>query len=112
MGIDFLNCEGSGLYVAQSKMNHSCLPNAEVSFRHSNHVASIVAVENIKPGDEICISYLDECHRERSRHSRQKELRDNYLFVCGCIRCIKEIDQPDVTSDEEEEEENSEDDMD
>jgi len=33
----FLNCEGSGLYVTQSKCNHSCSPNAEVCFLHNNN---------------------------------------------------------------------------
>ena len=28
---------------------------------------------------EICISYLDECSRERSRHSRQKFLRLDFI---------------------------------
>ena len=29
--------------------------------------------------------------------------RDNYLFQCGCVKCLSEADQPDVTSEEEEE---------
>ena len=42
-------------------------------------------------------SYLDECDRERSRHSRVKILRENYLFSCVCPKCAVESTEPDVT---------------
>lgn len=71
-GLQFLNNEGSALYVTQSKINHSCLPNSVITFPTSDHVLSLKAIEDIKAGDEITISYLDECSVDRSRHSRQK----------------------------------------
>lgn len=100
----FLNNEGSGLYVTQSKINHSCNPNAEIRFPFSNNVLQVVALREIGLNEEITISYLDECHLDRSRHSRQKYLQENYLFMCECEKCQEEIHQDDVTSDEEEEE--------
>lgn len=99
----FLNNEGSGLYLTQSKINHSCNPNAEIQFPFSNSTVQVVALREIKPEEEICISYLDECQLNRSRHSRQRYLQENYLFLCECDKCQEEIHQPDVTSDEEEE---------
>jgi hypothetical protein len=99
---EFLNNEGSGLYEIQSKINHSCLPNAEIKFPKSNHVVEVVALRDIQENEEICISYLDECQLQRSRHSRQKYLLANYLFECDCLKCQSEINQPDETSDEEE----------
>lgn len=104
----FMNSEGSGLYVQQSKINHSCTPNAEIRFPFSNNVAQVTALRDISPDEEICISYLDECQLRQSRHSRQKFLKENYLFVCDCAKCESEIDQPDVSSDEGEEEEDDE----
>lgn len=101
----FLNNEGSGLYLTQSKINHSCNPNAEIRFPYSNSVLQVVALREINSDEEICISYLDECELNRSRHSRQKYLQENYLFLCECEKCQQEIDQPDVTSDEGEEDE-------
>jgi len=98
---DFLDCDGSGLYALQSSCNHSCVPNAEVTFPENNFVLSVKAVTDISEGEEIMISYLDECARDRSRHSRQKILRENYLFTCQCGKCVEEADQPDVTSEEE-----------
>ncbi|XP_071982530.1 protein-lysine N-trimethyltransferase SMYD5 [Engystomops pustulosus] len=100
---EFLNCEGSGLYMLQSCCNHSCVPNAEASFPDNNYLLHLIAVEDIQPGEEICISYLDCCQRDRSRHSRHKILRENYLFVCSCPKCLSQSEDPDVTSEEEEE---------
>lgn len=31
--------------------------------------------------------------------------RENYLFVCSCPKCVSQMDEADVTSEEEEEEE-------
>nr|CAB3266419.1 SET and MYND domain-containing protein 5 [Phallusia mammillata] len=103
----FLNCEGAGLYRVQSKCNHSCAPNAEVSFLHNDHRLTVKAINDVAAGEEITISYLSECELNRSRHSRQKHLRENYLFTCWCKKCQAQNGDPDVTSDED-----SEDDMD
>lgn len=100
---NFLNNEGVALYSLQSCCNHSCIPNAEPTFLHNNSKLSLVALNDIKANEEICISYLDECNLERSRHSRQKELKLNYLFLCSCPKCLEQSEDPDVTSDEDEE---------
>lgn len=97
----FLNTEGSGLFQLQSAFNHSCAPNAESKFPYGNHRVQLKALRTIMPGDEICISYLDECSLQRSRHSRQKELAQNYLFMCWCERCTEQSSQPNCTSEEE-----------
>lgn len=98
----FLNNEGSGLYVLQSTVNHSCLPNAVVEFPYSNNTLVLKAIRDIQPGEEICISYLEECELERSRHSRQKALSSLYLFICCCNKCKSQAGDPDITSDDEE----------
>lgn len=59
----------------QSIINHSCRPNAEIIFPNGNYQLAVTAIENINPGDEICISYLDKCILSRSRHTRQKILQ-------------------------------------
>lgn len=98
----FLNNEGCGLYPLQSLCTHSCRPNAEATFPHNDHTLSLVALRDIRPGEEITVSYIDECSLSRSRHSRIKILRENHLFTCACPRCEEEAAlQPDVTSDEE-----------
>lgn len=97
----FLDNEGSALYSLQSACNHSCDPNAHPNFLHNNFRLSMVALKDIAVGEEIQISYLDECTLERSRHTRQKFLAENYLFKCDCSKCLSQADNPDVTSDEE-----------
>ncbi|XP_070210003.1 histone-lysine N-trimethyltransferase SMYD5-like isoform X2 [Littorina saxatilis] len=97
----FLNCDGSGLFELQSTCNHSCTPNAEINFLHGDHTLTLMALKDIEPDEEICISYLDECSLERSRHSRQNILRENYLFNCSCQLCLEQADEPDETSEEE-----------
>ncbi|XP_018006622.1 histone-lysine N-trimethyltransferase SMYD5 isoform X1 [Hyalella azteca] len=97
----FLNTEGSGLYRLQSLLNHSCRPNAIVTFPHNSHTLQVRAVRDIAPGQPVFISYLDDCTLARSRHSRRKTLRENYVFACACERCDDETIQPDVTSDED-----------
>lgn len=105
----FLNVEGSGLYSNQSKINHSCVPNCEIQFPQSNHVLQVTALQKINPGEEITISYLDECALSRSRHSRQKVLKENYMFICQCEKCFAESGQDDRTSSEEEDDEDEDD---
>ncbi|KZC10510.1 PREDICTED: SET and MYND domain-containing protein 5 [Dufourea novaeangliae] len=95
----FLNNEGTGLYVLQSALNHSCVPNAVVEFPFSNNVLVVRAIRDIQPEEEICISYLDECDLERSRHSRQKTLSLLYMFTCRCDKCMSQVDDPDLTSE-------------
>ena len=97
----FLNNEGSGLYSKQSTINHSCQPNAIVEFNFNNHELVVNTTKRIDAGEEILISYLDECDLERSRHSRNRMLAENYLFRCDCTKCQDQQDDPDVTSDEE-----------
>lgn len=100
---DFLNNEGVALFALQSTCNHSCIPNAEPTYLYNNSRLSLIAQRDIKAGEEICISYLDECDRDRSRHSRRKLLKENYLFVCNCEKCLEQSEDPDCTSDEDEE---------
>lgn len=99
-GLPFLNNEGSGLYRLQSGINHSCVPNAQVTFPNNNNRLVLQALQNIEPGDEITICYLDECMQSRSRHTRRKYLLENYLFACTCTKCESQASDPDVTSDE------------
>ena len=100
-GLQFMNNEGTGLYPLHSKANHSCQPNAEVVFPFNNNELVLNATCSIEEGEEVLISYLDDCDRERSRHSRQKQLRENYLFTCTCLKCIAQNMDADVTSEEE-----------
>ena len=49
----FLDSEGSGLYVIQSSINHSCVPNAEIAFIFNNHDLVVNAIKPIQPGEQV-----------------------------------------------------------
>lgn len=97
---EFLDCDGVGLYSLQSCANHSCVPNAEVAFEHGNNRLTLRAIRSIDKGDEIYISYICGNALNRSRHSRQKFLTENYLFTCNCVKCDEQVNDPDFTSDD------------
>lgn len=101
VGTQFLNNEGTALFELQSKINHNCRPNAEIQYNNSNHELQLIALRPIRANEEICISYLDSCQLERSRHSRQKYLTGNYVFLCQCELCLSQTNDPDETSEEE-----------
>ncbi|KAK0576617.1 hypothetical protein LWI29_020596 [Acer saccharum] len=75
---------GTGLYPVISIINHSCLPNAVLVFE--GRFAVVRAVQHIPKGGEVLISYIETAG---STMTRQKALKQQYLFTCTCPRCIK-----------------------
>ncbi|XP_022993816.1 histone-lysine N-methyltransferase ASHR1 [Cucurbita maxima] len=76
---------GTGLYPVISIINHSCLPNAVLVFEGRSAV--VRAVQHIPAGAEVSISYIETAG---STMTRQKALKENYLFTCTCSRCVKD----------------------
>lgn len=114
VGLEFLNTEGAALFVVQSKINHDCTPNATVAYPHSDHTLVLKAKRAIRSGEEICISYLDECDLRRSRNYRQVELKENYLFACKCKLCETQLLDPSQDFDddaEDDDDDENDDDM-
>ncbi len=70
--------------VLQSCVNHSCNPNAAATCDQGNHTVAIVAQRDIRAGEEVTLSYIDESLPYKQR---QAELRD-YGFVCRCDKCV------------------------
>ncbi|KAL6217173.1 hypothetical protein ACLB2K_010390 [Fragaria x ananassa] len=75
---------GTGLYPVISIINHSCLPNSVLLFE--GRTAVVRAVQHIPKGAEVLISYIDTAG---STATRQKALKEQYLFTCACPLCIK-----------------------
>lgn len=81
-------CEGNAFYSMQACINHSCCPNCH-AYKDSGEddgSAVILAMQDINPGEEITICYIDH---EASFRERQEDLRD-YGFICKCDRCMTE----------------------
>lgn len=74
---------GTALYALVCTMNHSCAPNVKVVFPSGTHDASVVALKDIPPGQELCVSYIDE---SLPFEERTTSLR-HYGFVCDCEKC-------------------------
>lgn len=79
---------GTGLYPVISILNHSCFPNAVLTFE--GKLAVIRAVQRIPKNTEVLISYIDTAG---STMTRQKTLEEQYFFICSCPRCMK-LGQP------------------
>ncbi|RDY10442.1 Histone-lysine N-methyltransferase ASHR1, partial [Mucuna pruriens] len=75
---------GTGLYPVISIVNHSCLPNSVLVFEGRS--ALVRAVQHIPTGTEVLISYIETAG---STMTRQKALKEQYLFTCTCPRCSK-----------------------
>lgn len=75
---------GSAIYLQASMLNHSCQPNAFVSF-NGLRITALSSV-GIAKDQEIAISYGPLASRH-SRLNRQHELQEKYLFHCQCSAC-------------------------
>jgi hypothetical protein len=76
---------GTGFFPVLSYANHSCAPNALITYE-GNSQARLVALRALAPGEEICVSYIEE---EQPLEERRADLFD-YGFVCACSRCQAE----------------------
>lgn len=77
---------GYSLYAEASYFNHSCEPNVK-KFRIKNKMC-FQTTSDVNIGEQLCIDYfhiLDEPLEER-----QKVLKQNWFFECGCSRCQRE----------------------
>ncbi|KAI3332194.1 SET domain-containing protein [Xylariaceae sp. AK1471] len=72
-----------GNFPDVSLLNHDCRPNLafyiDQNMTHCTH-----AVRDIKPGEELTISYIDAL---QVRSVRQERTRNSLGFSCGCSHC-------------------------
>lgn len=73
---------GTAVYPDVALVNHSCLPNVIITFNGTT--AEVRAVKEIKPGDEVMISYIDLLYPTDDRNNR---LLESYYFTCDCQEC-------------------------
>ena len=75
---------GSGHYPTVARLNHSCDPNIEWRSVNGSNRIEFVALRDIRAGEELFISYIDQ---SESRETRQFELENLYGFTCSCSKC-------------------------
>nr|XP_057945190.1 histone-lysine N-methyltransferase SMYD3 [Doryrhamphus excisus] len=73
---------GVGLYPSLSLLNHDCRPNCVMVFEGAK--LHLRAVQDIKPGEELTISYIGTLSLTEER---QKQMEDQYHFTCHCQKC-------------------------
>ncbi|CEF88802.1 hypothetical protein FGSG_12802 [Fusarium graminearum PH-1] len=76
--------EDGAVFLATSRINHSCKPNAQNRWNQGLGKITVHAVEDIEQGQEITITYLGnpEVYEER-----QKKLKNAFGFDCCCRLC-------------------------
>ena len=72
-----------GAFYEASLMNHSCVPNAQISIG-SDRVMVVKSQVAIEVGEPICISYTDPLQTTLYRHNF---LHNGKYFICQCLRC-------------------------
>ncbi|KAM6954576.1 N-lysine methyltransferase SMYD2-B [Aplochiton taeniatus] len=73
---------GSAIYPDVALINHSCAHSVIVTY--DGTVAEVRAVQDMQPGDEVLISYIDLLYPTADRNER---LRNSYYFSCDCKDC-------------------------
>ena len=73
-----------GLCYNMGRIKHSCTPNAERSWKNSAGVFQLVALDQIKPGQEIVVDYIPLIG---PRKLRRVSLLTSHGIVCACPRC-------------------------
>lgn len=73
-----------GIFILASRINHSCINNAQNTWNEKIQMMAIYATRDIDQGEEITIFYL---HQHAGREERQRQLQDNFKFVCRCSLC-------------------------
>ena len=68
-----------------SRINHSCVPNAQGNFHDELGRFNIHATRDIETGEELTLNYLQELGA--GREMRQEKLLGGYGFECECPAC-------------------------
>ena len=68
-----------------SRLNHSCVPNAQGNFHGRLGRLNVHATRDIRAGEELTLNYLQE--EGAGRDSRHRRLLDGYGFECDCPAC-------------------------
>lgn len=84
----------AGIYIFCARINHSCDPNCSWNVPEmpesddpKTRMIRITAIQDLKAGDELTITYTTS---ENRVEERQTDLLKAYGFKCHCTRCVFE----------------------
>ncbi|KAJ5497288.1 hypothetical protein N7463_009275 [Penicillium fimorum] len=72
------------LFTQTSRLNHDCRPSCILNFNPTTLTASIYTVRDIRPGEELTISYT---HALATYKKRQLAIQ-TWGFNCSCATCM------------------------
>ena len=78
---------GIGLYLNASVLDHSCNPNASVSFIGNKIMVKSVSALRIESFTDVRICYINLLN---TSVKRKMELKSQYYFTCTCQNCHME----------------------
>jgi len=79
---------GEGLYPSIAvSVNHSCAPTADfvVEVGANSGALALRALRPLAAGEAVTVSY---CNAFSTASSRRQHLKEAYLFMCRCQRCV------------------------
>ncbi|KAM0322462.1 hypothetical protein ACHAQA_009531 [Verticillium albo-atrum] len=82
--LDKAHAHHFGVFPEISRLNHDCRPNAAAWTGSTDLVHRAVAVRDVRPGEELSISYVDVLAPRAERRAR---MQGSWGFQCGCERC-------------------------
>jgi len=79
-----------GIFLDSSRINHSCIQNAQNTWNEDLQKLTIHALRDISEGEEITIFYLTDRPNRRARH---EALLSSFRFTCSCSLCSLPTDE-------------------
>ncbi|XP_052829191.1 histone-lysine N-methyltransferase SMYD3 isoform X2 [Octopus bimaculoides] len=81
---DYTLTIGTGIYLSSSKIDHSCVPNAVMTYNGTEQFLRALRYIPEPEPNKIFISYINN---DRPSWIRKDFLRKNYYFDCSCVHC-------------------------
>jgi hypothetical protein len=76
----------AAVFRVASRLNHSCRPNAHISWNSHLQRETVHALHQLEPGQEVRIHYRGDSNGE-SRDERRAGLLADFGFECACLQC-------------------------
>ena len=73
-----------GIFLDSSRINHSCIQNAQNTWNEDLQKLTIHALRDILEGEQITIFYLTD---RPNRQARSEALLSSFRFTCSCSLC-------------------------
>jgi len=85
----------SGIFPLISRLNHSCAPNAALTWCPSRRAQVLRATRDVGVGEEVVVAYV-RVHNCTRAH-RKDVLSQRFGFACACAVCLR----PEWASDDD-----------